>query len=83
MSREEVADLIERFLEGRSLYPQEWGDFVECRQQNSEIDKIRKRLDVELDPLVNCPGEQDPKAIAELKAIVAELRSRPEGTELK
>jgi hypothetical protein len=25
----EVADLIERFLGGKSLYPQEWNDFVD------------------------------------------------------
>ena len=32
MNREEVAQLIERFLEDRSLYPQEWNDFVDASQ---------------------------------------------------
>jgi hypothetical protein len=29
----EIADLIERFLNGASLYPQEWNDFVESLTQ--------------------------------------------------
>jgi len=83
MSRGDVAGLIERFLESRPLYPGEWFDFVEGRRlEDAELEKIRKRS-YELDPLVNCPGEQDARALAELKSIVAELRSRPEGTERK
>jgi regulatory protein YycH of two-component signal transduction system YycFG len=77
MNREEVADLIERFLEGRELYIGEWMDFVETSQQDGNINKYRKRL-YDLDPLVNCPGEQDRKAIEEMKSIVTELRSRKE-----
>jgi len=75
MSHEEVADLIDRFLRGQSAYPQEWNDFAETRQSDPEIEEYRKRCD-ELDPLVNRPGVQDPKAIEELNRIVEKLRSR-------
>ena len=74
MSFQEVAQLIERFLEGKSLYPQEWNDFVDSSQSNNRVDIYRKRC-YELDPLVNHPGDPDPEAIGKLKAIVDELRS--------
>lgn len=69
----EVAGLIERFLDKKSLYPQEWNDFVELSQYDKRIDVFRKRC-YELDPLVNCPGNPDPKAIGELKSMIEELR---------
>jgi hypothetical protein len=69
----EIAGIIERFLDGNSLYPQEWNDFVECREQDASLDPYRKKCD-ELDPLVNCPDPQNPKAIAELRNMVEELR---------
>ena len=69
----EVADLIERFLENRSTYPQEWNDFVDSSQRDERIDKYRKRCS-ELDPLVNAPGPQNPSAVAELRKMVCELR---------
>jgi hypothetical protein len=69
----EVADIIERFLCKKSLYRQEWSDFVECSERDSKLDTYRKRCS-ELDPVVNCPGPQDPKAIAELQNMVDELR---------
>ena len=72
-SRLEVADLIERFLDHRSLYPQEWNDFVESSQRDKKIETYRKRC-YELDPLVNFPGPQDSNAIAELRRLVGELR---------
>ena len=50
----EAAELIVRFLEGRSRYPQEWNDFLECRHFDPRIEAFRKRCD-KLDPLVNCP----------------------------
>jgi hypothetical protein len=70
----EIADLIERFLNGTSLYSQEWNDFVEHSQPDRNLETYRKRCD-ELDPLVNCPDPQDAQALAELRRIVAELRS--------
>jgi hypothetical protein len=72
----EIADIVERFLNGTSLYPQEWNDFVECRHPDAHLDSCRKRCD-ELDPLVNRPDPQDARALAELRSMVDELRRLP------
>jgi hypothetical protein len=77
MNSQDAAELIERFLEKKSRYPQEWNDFVDTPQSDKKIDSFRKRC-YELDPLVNRPGDPDPKAILELKSIIEELRSRSE-----
>lgn len=69
----EIADIIERFLNQNSLYPQEWNDFVECRERDRRLDSYRKRCD-ELDSLVNSPAPQDPQAVAELRNMIEELR---------
>lgn len=69
----QIADIIERFLNDRSLYPQEWNDFVECNQPEAKLDAYRKQC-YELDPLVNSPAPPDPKAIVELRNMVDELR---------
>jgi len=71
----EMASLIDRFLEGKSLYPQEWNDFVESQLRDKELDKFRKRC-YELDPLVNRPAPPDEDAVHELRAIVRELTKR-------
>jgi hypothetical protein len=71
----EIADLVERFLTGTSLYPQEWNDFVECRHPDAHLDSYRKRC-YDLDPLVNCPNPQDAKALSDLRTMVDELRRR-------
>jgi len=42
-TRSEVADLIVRFIENRSSYPQEWNDFVECRHSDPAVEHVRKR----------------------------------------
>jgi len=73
MNREEVAELIERFLEERSLYPQEWNDFVDTPQKDSAIDKYRRAC-YEVGPLVNRHGDPDPDAVARLKGIIEQLR---------
>ena len=69
----EIAGIIERFLNGTSLYPQEWNDFVECSHPDNLLDSYRKRCDL-LDPLVNCSEPQDPKALEELRNMVQKLR---------
>jgi hypothetical protein len=74
MNSEEVAQLLERFLEGRSLYPQEWNDFVDTVQDDSVIENCRRQCG-ELDPLVNRPGVPDPDAVARLQGIIECLRS--------
>jgi hypothetical protein len=73
-TRHEVADLIERFLEDKSLYPQEWNDFVDSSQRDKKVDVCRKRC-YELDPLVNRSGPPDPNAIAELRNLIKQLRT--------
>ncbi|HKD80885.1 MAG TPA: hypothetical protein VKH81_14405 [Candidatus Angelobacter sp.] len=75
MNREEVAQLIERFLEGRSLYPQEWNAFVDASQDDDVIDNYRRECS-ELDPLLNRPATPDGDAIGCLREIVQRLRSR-------
>jgi len=74
MGRQEVVQLIERFLEGRSSYPQEWNDFVDTPQQDNAVDNYRRQCS-ELDPLVNRPGLPDPNGVARLEALVEHLRS--------
>jgi len=69
----EIAGIIERFLDGSSLYPQEWNDFVECPERDERLDPYRRKC-YELDSLVNCPAPQNPKAITELRNMVEELR---------
>ncbi len=78
MDSDEAAQIIERFLENRSFYPQEWNDFVETPQHDKTIEGYRQQC-YELDPLVNRPGDPDPQAIARLKSIVESLRSRTLG----
>jgi hypothetical protein len=70
----EVADLIERYLDGASLYPQEWNDFVDSSQRRKDVDIYRKRCS-ELDLLVNRPEGPDPEATAELRSMIKTLRS--------
>jgi hypothetical protein len=69
----DMAQLIERFLEDRSLYPQEWNDFVDTPQRDSNRDVYRRRC-YELDPLVNLPEKADPEAVSELRDMVRKLR---------
>ena len=73
-TRVEVADLIQRFLENRPAYPQEWNDFVECSQRDPTVESYRKRC-YNLDTLVNHPEPIDENAIAELRGILQELRT--------
>ena len=73
-SKEEVADLIERFLRSKLAYPQEWNDFVECSQPDPAVDAYRKRC-YELDPLVNRPAPSDQDAVSQLRSMADELRA--------
>jgi hypothetical protein len=74
MNSEEAAQVIERFLENRSLYPQEWNDFVDTPQRDKTVEHYR-RESYELDPLVNRPEGPDATALTQLRAIIKQLRS--------
>ncbi|HEY6184493.1 MAG TPA: hypothetical protein VIW67_19770 [Terriglobales bacterium] len=74
MNSEEAAQLIERFLEGRSLYPQEWNDFVDASQEDSFVENCRRQCQ-QLDPYVNRPGVPDTDAVSQLQAVIQGLRS--------
>lgn len=77
-TKTEVAELIERFLENRPIYPQEWNDFVECHESDPVVEEYRKRC-YDLDPLVNCPDPVDDDALTHLRGILHELRSTTPG----
>jgi hypothetical protein len=70
----EVAELIERFLENRLRYPQEWNDFIDCRQKDPDIELYRERC-YDLDPLVNHPDPVDGDGIAKLQIMIEDLRT--------
>jgi hypothetical protein len=74
MNSLEAAGVIERFLQGKSSYPQEWNDFVDTPQKRTEVESIRRRC-YQLDPMVNLPSGSDPVAITELESIVLALRT--------
>lgn len=80
-SAAEIANIIDRFLKGSSLYPQEWSDFVEWRERDSALEHYRKRC-YKLDPLVNSPFGRDKAAIAELQDLVKQLRKGANSTAL-
>lgn len=71
----EMADIIERFLEGQSLDWTEWVEFTERRLSDERLDRYRKLCD-DLDPLVNSPDPMDPVAVAKLRRIIEELRAQ-------
>ena len=73
-TKTEVADLIDRFLDNRLAYPQEWNDFVECSQKDPDLELYRKKCD-KLDPLVNRPDPVDQDALRELRLMAQELRA--------
>jgi len=70
MNLQEVADLIERHLDEKWLYPQEWNDFVDTPQHDRKVDVFRRRC-YQLDPLANRPGELDPEAVSALITTMA------------
>ena len=42
LTHSEMADLIERFFDGKGLYAQEWNDFVEVSQNDWRMDAYRR-----------------------------------------
>jgi hypothetical protein len=55
MSPEEAAQVIERFLAETELYPFEWTDFAETKQQDPRVEQYRRRCD-KLSPQVTDLG---------------------------
>jgi hypothetical protein len=84
----QTADIIDRFLSGSGLYPQEFNDFFECSLSDTKLDALRQRCEVlhgEFEPrrgplvLLSLDGRQqqaqrEAAAIKELEQIVEELR---------
>lgn len=73
LDAKQMANLIERFLNGCSTYPQEWNDFIDSSQIDGRLDVYRRRC-YELDPLINKPGTPDKDALETARLIVRELR---------
>lgn len=73
LNKREMADLIERFLNRCSSYPQEWNDFIDTSQNHSGMDGFRE-ICYRVDPLVNGEGPIDPSAVAELRRVIEVLR---------
>jgi hypothetical protein len=69
----EVANLIERFLNSKEEYPQEWNDFIEAGRVEQRAERFKRRC-YELDPFVNTPEVPNENALAELKEMVRSLR---------
>jgi hypothetical protein len=41
----QIADIIERFLSGSGLYPQEFNDFIDCSLSDPRLDAFRQRCE--------------------------------------
>jgi hypothetical protein len=74
MTGQEVVQLIERFLDNQSLYPQEWNDFVDTPQSNPAIEVYRRQCE-DLEHRFNHQGEPDEIALAQLREMIVRLRS--------
>ena len=70
-TKAEVADLIERFLDGGGG-KWDWDDFLSIPIADPELDEVRQRCDATRDEAYRqwC----GPAGLAELRRIVAELR---------
>ena len=77
VSARELADLIERLLNGTSGDSEEWLDFVGTERPDSLLEPYRRRC-AELSLQVIPPNPQDPAAVAELRNMVGELRRLPD-----
>ena len=42
----QVADIIDRFLAGTGLYPQEFNDFIDCSLSDPQLDAYRQRCEI-------------------------------------
>ena len=77
MGPDDVANIIERFIEGKGT-EWEWDDFISIRIHDSELDKIRTRclqLDKEF-PSQKTGQYTNEQGIEVLKNYVSYLRSK-------
>ena len=73
-TKAEVADIIERFLDGGGG-EWDWDDFLSIPIADPELDEVRQRCDATRDEAYRnqwC----DPAGFVELRRIIAELRAR-------
>ncbi|MCY3003029.1 MAG: hypothetical protein NTV21_14600 [Planctomycetota bacterium] len=78
MSREEVAQCIQDFLEGTGgAY--DWDDFTSSEFRDPELESVRKQcIDVYTSfPAANGEGYCNAEGLAELRRLLALLRSQP------
>lgn len=79
----EVIAIIERFLSRKSIYPQEWNDFIERPISDPMLDVYRDRAEKRNAEFEPRPGivdwthqpEREAAACEELENIVAEIRA--------
>lgn len=85
----QIADIIERFLSGSGLYPQEFNDFIECSLSDPKLDAYRQRCETlhgAFEPRRDRPfvllsleepqrqAQREAAATKELGEVVTELR---------
>jgi hypothetical protein len=80
MKKREIADLIERFLDGDAS-PREWDDFESVRLEDPELDAIRVEC---AEVRRNHPAERSDRFCSEegasvLRAIAGRIRRESEG----
>jgi hypothetical protein len=75
-SGEEVADVIERFIDDRCESPWEWDDFISVRIADRALDDIREQCASTRDrfPPSDGKGWCSPEGVAELKRLAEEAR---------
>jgi hypothetical protein len=72
----EVADLIDRFLDGRVAHPYEWDDFLSVRDRTPEVERLRREIiDVgNAHPAGSRNEWCDPEGMRGLREIAERLR---------
>lgn len=72
--REQVAGVLERFIQSNGQDAREWNAFLEDRSLETDLRPVRDRAK-QLDPMVNVHGaEPEPTAMDEIRQMVATLR---------
>jgi hypothetical protein len=77
LTAKKAAELLERYMSDSSEYPQELNDFIDTRQGNPQVERVRKRCK-ELETFVNGEGNVSPSAVEELRFAIDELKKLPD-----